>query len=59
MKLKFKSGGADPPEMKVGGLVPCGPPVPLPMVISRYRSRYFFKKERRSRNRYWKISSLQ
>jgi len=29
------------------------------MVIARHRIRYFFKKEWRSRWRYWKISSLQ
>ena len=29
------------------------------MVLARYRIHYFFKKERRSRWRYWKISSLQ
>jgi len=29
------------------------------MAIARYCIRYFFKKERRSRRRYWKISSLQ
>jgi len=29
------------------------------MVVARYRTRYFFKKERRYRYRYWQISSLQ
>ena len=34
----FKSGGPGTPEIKVGGLGPCRPPVPPPMLTKDYKT---------------------